>query len=335
MYKQIISAFVAASFNLQLGLNIGYSAILIPQLEQYNSTIPVTKDESAWIASVYALTIPLGSLFIGSIMERFGRLNAIKLASLPSAIGWSAIAVAPNYPTVILGRIMGAISVGFGTNPAVVYISEISDPELRGSLNSIAPMLAAFGTLVVYATGAIMNWRLVAWLNTVLGVLPAILIQIFAKESPIWLIRKGKDDEAFKTLKYLYKNHPKCEAEDEYLHVVKFNRLKAEQEVKKAMVQQSSFAEFRKPTGYKPMVILVFLFLIQQCSGIYITMIYAVTFIRETGTTMNAYYASIFIGLIRFVMSLCTLWLLRKFNRRPLLMISSLGKQIVIVFLAG
>lgn len=33
-----------------------------------------------------------------------------------------------------------------------------------------------------------------------------------------------------------------------------------------------------KPTGYKPMVVLFFLFLIQQFSGIYITLFYAVTF---------------------------------------------------------
>ena len=311
---------------MQLGLNIGYSAILIPQLEQHNSSIPVTKDESAWLASVYALTVPLGSFFIGSVMEQFGRLNAIKLAALPCAMGWSAIAIAPNYPVIILGRILSAISVGIGTNPAVVYISEISDPELRGSLNSLAPMLAAFGTLVVYATGAIMSWRLVAWINTILGILPAILVQFCAKESPIWLIRRGKEGEALKSLKYLYKNHPRCEEEDEFMYVIKYNKLKIEQENKKNMVQKSSFSEFKKPTGYKPMLILMLLFLIQQCSGIYITMIYAVTFIRETGTTMNAYNASIFIGLIRFIMSLFTLWLLRKFNRRPLLMISSLGK---------
>ena len=33
-----------------------------------------------------------------------------------------------------------------------------------------------------------------------------------------------------------------------------------------------------KPTGYKPMVVLFFLFLIQQFSGIYITLFYAVTY---------------------------------------------------------
>lgn len=40
---------------------------------------------------------------------------------------------------------------------------------------------------------------------------------------------------------------------------------------------------------------------------------------------MNAYTASIFVGVTRFVMSLMNAWLLRRFKRRPLIMVSSLG----------
>lgn len=44
--------------------------------------------------------------------------------------------------------------------------------------------------------------------------------------------------------------------------------------------QASKWAGFFRPTGYKPMIILFFLFLIQQFSGIYITLFYAVTFMQ-------------------------------------------------------
>lgn len=42
----------------------------------------------------------------------------------------------------------------------------------------------------------------------------------------------------------------------------------------------SKWAGFFRPTGYKPMLVLFFLFLIQQFSGIYITLFYAVTFFQ-------------------------------------------------------
>lgn len=42
----------------------------------------------------------------------------------------------------------------------------------------------------------------------------------------------------------------------------------------------SKWAGFLKPTGYKPMIVLFWLFLIQQFSGIYMTLFYAVNFFQ-------------------------------------------------------
>lgn len=48
--------------------------------------------------------------------------------------------------------------------------------------------------------------------------------------------------------------------------------------------KNSKWGGFFRPTGYKPMIILFFLFLIQQFSGIYITLFYAVTFFQVSGS---------------------------------------------------
>lgn len=44
--------------------------------------------------------------------------------------------------------------------------------------------------------------------------------------------------------------------------------------------RDSKWGGFLKPTGYKPMIILFWLFLIQQFSGIYITLFFSVTFFQ-------------------------------------------------------
>lgn len=46
--------------------------------------------------------------------------------------------------------------------------------------------------------------------------------------------------------------------------------------------RNSKLGGFLKPTGYKPMIILFWLFLIQQFSGIYITLFFAVSFIQAS-----------------------------------------------------
>lgn len=87
--------------------------------------------------------------------------------------------------------------------------------------------------------------------------------------------------------------------------------------------QNSKWAGFLKPTGYRPMIILFFLFLIQQFSGIYITLFFAVTFLQDIGSGVDAFTASIFVGLVRFFMSLLNAWLLKRFKRRFLIMVST------------
>lgn len=44
--------------------------------------------------------------------------------------------------------------------------------------------------------------------------------------------------------------------------------------------KNSKWAEFLKPRGYKPMIVLFWFFLIQQFIGIYITLYYAVSFVQ-------------------------------------------------------
>lgn len=45
-------------------------------------------------------------------MDAIGRVNMLKLASIPTIIGWILIAMAVNVPMIIVGRLL----VGFGSS---------------------------------------------------------------------------------------------------------------------------------------------------------------------------------------------------------------------------
>ena len=148
------------------------------------------------------ITVPLGAMLGGFLMEAFGRLRTLQLGAVPCVIGWILIALAQDVPTILVGRLLAGMATALATSPAIVYITEVARPELRGSLISCGPTLASFGMVLSYLKGAFLSWRLVAWLSIAYGVVPILLVQFFIPESPVWLVSKGRFDEARDALQW-------------------------------------------------------------------------------------------------------------------------------------
>lgn len=124
---------------------MAFSAILIPQIENENSTLKLTTSQSSWVASIIVLSVPPGCFIAGYLMDLIGRLNTIKSAAIPCCIGWIVMATATNFYAMLAGRILTGLGTAIGTSPAIVYITEVARPDLRGSLISTAPTLASLG----------------------------------------------------------------------------------------------------------------------------------------------------------------------------------------------
>jgi hypothetical protein len=54
-----------------------------------------------------------------------------------------------------------------------------------------------------YIKGAYLTWRTAAWTSVIYVVIPLILISVWIPESPVWLVARGRVDEAEKSLKWL------------------------------------------------------------------------------------------------------------------------------------
>ena len=285
---------MAASLHITVGIALSFSAILIPQLESPDSDIPhASKDLTSLAASILALMTPIGSTLSGYMMDSIGRINTLKFSVVPSVIGLILIALAPNIYIILMGRIVVSIACTIATSPAIVYITEVARADLRGSLIASGPTLASLGMVLTYVGGALFHWRTVAWISIIFTLIPVILIWIYVPESPVYLVSKGRIEDTARSLKFLYSKYPQPENTLESLanmhlrYLVQDNEKRITENDKKVGrngKRQSDFIRkwsgFLKPTGYKPLTILFFLFLIQQFSGIYITLFFSVTFLQ-------------------------------------------------------
>ena len=66
-------------------------------------------------ASVLVLVVPIGALLAGFIMEYLGRLNTIKIATVPCLLGWFLVAAGSNFTTVLCGRLLTGVAAGSNT----------------------------------------------------------------------------------------------------------------------------------------------------------------------------------------------------------------------------
>nr|XP_023024184.1 facilitated trehalose transporter Tret1-like [Leptinotarsa decemlineata] len=175
--------------------------------DTFDSDLTATTAECSWIASVVVLIVPAGAISGGFIMDSIGRLNTIKLATVPTILGWCLIAAATNVNMIIAGRLFCGFGSAWGTIPATVYISEISRADLRGALVSFTPTLASLGMLICFAKGSFLHWRTVAWMANLYVVVSVVLLFLIP-ESPAWLISKGRDEEAAASLRWIHKYQP-------------------------------------------------------------------------------------------------------------------------------
>ncbi|XP_033336524.2 facilitated trehalose transporter Tret1 isoform X1 [Megalopta genalis] len=320
--KSIFAGLAAHSGQISVGLGQGFSAILLPQLQKSNFA---DTSQQSWIASLGVVSNPIGSLMAGLCAEWFGRRSAIALASLPHAAGWLLIALSTNVPMLYVGRFISGIGMGMA-NGLYLYVSETSAPNQRAWLGSCGPVLVSLGVLIIYTLGAITTWEKAAAISIGPAILSLALTRMIP-ETPGWLVARGRNDEAKESLLWLRGAGSTTDKEYEEL---------CETNLKREEKKESLLKALHMPSVWKPFLILLVFFALQQMSGIYIILFYAVNVLKDIDININVDEdtASVGIGVIRLFASIAGAGLANSFGRKVLAFISGLGMAVSAVGVA-
>ena len=80
--------------------------------ESPTSSLPITKDEAAWVSSLICLGALLQGPFTGYLMQRLGRRGAMIIMSLPLLAGWMFIIFASDVFMLYVGRLLTGFAIG-------------------------------------------------------------------------------------------------------------------------------------------------------------------------------------------------------------------------------
>lgn len=156
-------------------------------------------------ASLVTISLPIGSLAIGPLIDRYGRQRVAVLATVPFILGWLLIAIARNVYTIYAARLLLGVSGGLST-VSIIYVSEIADPSLRAGLLCLNSVFVSLGILLTCVLGMFYEWRAIAGIFAALTAMTlALLVQV--PESPRWLctFRPDEAERMRRALKWIYR----------------------------------------------------------------------------------------------------------------------------------
>ena len=165
----------------------------------------LTYGQSGAILLASGIAAPFGSTFWGWVSDRIGRRKAMILTVLNFTIPTGLMALAPHGSWLFLAACR--LFVGFGVTGLyavdIVVVQEFVPAAKRGWVTGLTTSLLPAGLLL----GGLLGKYLAVYIGWrglfAVGLLPAALtlwVRAWVPESPHWLIRKGRLEEARKSL---------------------------------------------------------------------------------------------------------------------------------------
>ncbi|KZW00031.1 general substrate transporter [Exidia glandulosa HHB12029] len=271
------------------------------------------------VVGLLSIGTAIGALACAPIADRIGRRRVMSVMCLIFTVGVIIQVTAfTKWEQISIGRFIAGIGVG-GLSVAVpMYQAETAPKQIRGTLTATYQLFITLGILVAYlfclatrpASGSA-SWRIpialgLLW-STFLGV--GILAM---PESPRWLIRNDRDEEARASLRKAYPDvgdgPDTVEGE--------FREIKAgimwERQQPKA-----TWADCFRPhnkTLYRT-ILGISLQTLQQLTGVNTFFYYGATIFQSVGI-QDSFITQIILGSINFVTTFLGLYILERYGRR-------------------
>jgi DHA1 family inner membrane transport protein len=161
------------------GFGIGLTEfVIMGLLPDVATDFAVTEAAAGWLITGYALSVVVGALFLTAAVTRLPRKHVLIGLMVLFIAGNLLSAIAADYPSMMIGRIIAALCHGafFGIG-SVVAASMVEKSKQAGAIAIMFTGLTAANVLgVPFGTflGQNFGWRSTFWAITVIGVVALI-----------------------------------------------------------------------------------------------------------------------------------------------------------------
>jgi sugar porter (SP) family MFS transporter len=268
------------------------------------------------VASIILIGAIAGSLVSGFLADRIGRRLSLLLSCIIYLVTALLSFSVQSFALLMLLRVFTGLAVGITSILVPMYLAEIAPSAKRGAYVTFFQFSVTIGTLVAYfvnlSTAKQGDWRMMFFI----AVFPAAFQLIgffFFPESPRWLLAKGKME-------------------------------KLEQAARQTGVELSEVQNASVPKANEKLFKAKFLLLLtigfvlcasQQLSGVNAIVYFTPKIFAEAGYSdpQDAIFATVIVGVVNVLSTFLTIFVIDRFGRRKLLLISQIGVIVTLFFL--
>ncbi len=164
-----------------------------------------TLDQTLLLGSTL-IGMVFGGVFIGYLTDLKGRRYIYLLDMVLFIVFAVLTAISVSFMELLIFRLLLGVAIGADYAITPTIIAEFAPALHRGKLLTVSGLFFYIGAAISYAIGYLLiplgevSWRYMF----LIGVIPAVMILILRAsipESPRWLVSKGRDNDAVKSMK--------------------------------------------------------------------------------------------------------------------------------------
>lgn len=282
--------------------------------------------ETGVVGGCLAAGAVVGAAFAGKMTDALGRRRTIMVAAAIFTVGTLGCTFAPEVWTLVISRTIVGLAVGCSSATVPTYLSELAPARIRGALSTLNQLMIVSGILLAYivdwAFTPSANWRAMF----AAALVPAIVLlfgMIGMPETPRWLLKAGRDDEARAVL---ISTNRGADIEEELASIREVIRLDA--------TQQGRLRDLVTKWAKPALIVALILAVGQQLSGVNAINLYAPIMFTNLGFgNSTSLLAAVVLGAVKVAFTAWVIFVVDRWGRKPLLLLGSVCMALTLALL--
>lgn len=318
------------------------SGVINGTVESLSSAFGSSEAGTGFSVASVLLGCAVGALAAGPLADAWGRKPCMLVTAILFAISAWGSGDATTATEFVIYRLLGGLGVGAASVIAPTYISEVAPARIRGSLASLQQLAIVVGLFTAFLSNyaiaqaaggssevfwlGIPAWRWMFWVELAPS-FAFFLGALVIPESPRYLVRKGKLDEARAVFQRVQPGADAGRAAEETVQAVQASLGK----------DKPRFADLLGArAGLHPIVwVGIIVSALQQLVGINIVFYYGATLWQAAGfAESEALLVNVVTGLTNILATFVAIALVDRVGRRPLLIAGSIGMAVSLAALS-